>query len=162
MKRTDISYTAGIFDGEGCVDIYSAMSNKNSKNLSFMLRVVISQKDGKIMNWLKDRFGGYVRQERKGKFSIYRWDIRSQKAHDFLSLIYPFLIIKKEQVKIALEFDKKKGIYLKSLKGHQGFRVLTENELKWRLDTKNKLKDLKKQFTPYMNSAPTTTERKDF
>lgn len=163
MKTEQIAaYAAGIFDGEGYVDIYSATLSKASRNPSFMVRVVISQKDGRIMNWLEDNFGGYVRIERKGIYSIYRWDIRSQAARMFLSLIYPFVLIKKEQVELALNFEEKKGRYLDTLKGFRGFRRLSQEEIEWRLKAKEDLKRLKKEYNPYTkNGVATTTKRKD-
>ena len=94
MKIEIKSYAAGIFDGEGYVDIYKASTSKASKSPSFMLRVVISQKDGRIMNWLQNHFGGHVRLETRGINSIYRWDIRSQAAFKFLEVIRPFVLIK--------------------------------------------------------------------
>lgn len=163
MTQTEIAaYAAGIFDGEGYVDIYTATTTKASKSPSFMLRVIISQKDGRIMNWLQDNFGGSVLLARKDKYSIYRWDIRSQAAKQFLSIIYPFILIKKEQVKIALEFEEMKGRYLDSLKGHSGFRTLTAIEIAERMLLKNQLKALKKNYVHYIkNGAATTTKRED-
>lgn len=156
------SYAAGLFDGEGYVDIYKATTSKASKSPSFMLRVIISQKDGKVMNWLKDSFGGYVTKEVRPTSYIYRWDIRSKSAHDFLLKILPYLVIKKEQAEIAILFEKEKGKYLETLKGKQGFRTLTEEEINRRTKTKEDLKLLKKIYAPYIeNGAPTTTKRKD-
>ena len=165
MNKQILSYTAGLFDGEGYVDIYSATKSKNSKSQNLMLRVVISQKDGGIMNWLEDNFGGYVRMERRNDSWIYRWDIRSKMAEKFLILIEPFIKIKKEQVKIAIAFSKIKGNYLDTLKGSQGFRKLTKNELGERNQLKRRLKQAKKTYIFYHKivniGTPTTTKRKD-
>lgn len=165
MNKTILHYTAGLFDGEGCVDIYKATSPKGSKSISLMLRVNIVQKDGRIMNYLQDNFGGYVSVDKHNGHYIHRWDIRSKKAKDFLSLIYPFVIIKKEQVRIALEFETMRGKYLESLKGHQGFRKLTNDEIKRRLEYKEKLMKLKRDYAPYIkdgiNFTATETKRKN-
>jgi hypothetical protein len=165
MNKSILQYTAGLFDGEGCVDIYKATTSKASKNISLMLRVAIVQKDGQIMNFLQDNFGGYVGVDKHNGHYIHRWDIRSQKAKEFLKLIYPFVIIKKEQVKLALEFETMKGKYLETLKGYQGFRKLTDDEIKNRLDFKEKLIKLKKIYTPYIkngeNFTATETKRKN-
>lgn len=147
--ETNIAYVAGLFDGEGYIDIYKASTSKNSKSPSFMLRVIISQKDGSIMNWLETNFGGSVRMERRKENWIYRWDIRSQAAKRFLILIMPYLKIKTEQAKLALEFEEVKGKYLESLKGHRGFRKLTKNEIGKRIEIKNRLKNIKKTYTFY-------------
>lgn len=158
MKNIIFAYAAGIFDGEGCVDIYSASTSKLSKSPSLMLRVVISQKDGKIMNWLKDNFGGNVVKSRKDIYYIYRWDIRSQAAKKFLLAIYPFSIIKKNQIKVALEYESIKEKYLLTLKGHQGWRRLSEEEIKARLEIKQRLSDLKKEYAPYIKNVCTNND----
>ena len=170
MNITNIAYVAGLFDGEGYVDIYSASTSKASKSPSLMLRVIISQKDGSVMTWLEKNFGGYVRMERRKESWIYRWDIRSQQAKKFLESILPFLIIKTEQVKLAIEFEEVKGKYLETLQGSQGFRKLTKNEIGKRMEIKNRLKQAKRTYgfhistktiKPIYISTPTTTERKD-
>lgn len=165
MNKNNLCYVAGLFDGEGCVDIYKASTSKASKSISLMLRVAISQKDGQIMNWLQDNFGGYVGINRANGHYIHCWEVRSQKAKEFLSLIYPFSIIKKEQIKVALEFETNKGKYLETLKGYQGFRTLSEEEIKSRIETKEKLQRMKREYTPYIkngiNFTATTTKRKN-
>lgn len=160
--ETIAAYAAGFFDGEGYVDIYSASLAKASKSPSLMLRVVISQKDGKVMNWLTEHFGGHVQLSRKGQYSIYRWDIRSQAAKRFLLAILPYVLVKKEQVILAIEYEQRKETYLYNQKGSKGFNRLTEEEIQWRMETKEKLKALKKNYVVYTkNSAPPTTKRND-
>ena len=153
MTTEIIAYAAGLFDGEGCVDIYKASVSKASKSPSFMLRVIIAQKQGGIMNWLKNNFGGAVQMSRRkynGKDNyIYRWDIRSQAAKGFLILIQPYVLIKKEQVNLAIEYEEQKGKYLETLKGKRGFRTLTEKEIKWRYMMQDKLSKLKKKYVLY-------------
>jgi hypothetical protein len=162
MKEEIKAYAAGIFDGEGSLDIYNATPAKASKSPSFMLRVVISQKDGKVMDWFKQHFGGYVGLDKHGGYYIYRWDIRSQKAKQFLLLILPYVLIKKAQVELALKFEQHKEQYLLSLKGHQGFRKLSQEEIDLRLQMKEDLSKLKKVYSPYtQDSAATTTKRKN-
>jgi hypothetical protein len=153
MTKEIIAYTAGLFDGEGCVDIFKASVSKASKNPSFLLRVVITQKQGLIMNWLKDNFGGNVQMSKRKDNYIYRWDIRSQQAKHFLILIQPYVIIKKEQVDLAIEYEDRKGKYLETLKGFRGFRQLTKEEVDWRNSMQKKLSDLKKTYILYTKNV---------
>lgn len=162
MNEYIYAYAAGLFDGEGYVDIYQATKSKSSKNCSLMLRVIISQKDGLIMNWLKNNFGGNVLFSQRNDSYIYRWEIRSKAAEQFLNQIYPFAKIKKEQIELALKFQKTKGNYLNTLKGHQKFRSLSEQEMKERFEIKEMLKKIKKEYRPYnKTSSATETKRKD-
>jgi|ERR1700733_5483087 len=158
MKIETQSYAAGIFDGEGSVDIYLASTSKASKSPSFMLRVIISQKDGRIMNWLQHHFGGHVRREDRNESYIYRWDIRSKAALKFLEKIHPFVIIKKEQVDLALAFEWKKGLYLNTQKGSQGFNKLSDKEIEWRHQVRETLKKMKKDYVPYIKNVCTNND----
>ena len=101
------------------------------------------------MNWLRNNYGGHVQTSHRKDNYIYRWDLRSQSAVEFLKLIYPFIIIKKEQVELAIEYMEKKGKYLETLKGKSGFRTLTEEEIKWRYAMKEKLSKLKTKYILY-------------
>ncbi len=157
------AYAAGIFDGEGYVDIYSATPPKASKSPSFLIRVIISQKDGRLINWLESNFKGHVYSARKeGKYPIYRWDSRAQNALNFLKAIQPFVVVKKDQVDLAIKFEERKQQYVFMPKGSQGFNKISPEEIKWRLEMKDNLKSLKKNYIPYTkNSAPTTTNREE-
>lgn len=161
--ETKWAYVAGIFDGEGCVDIYNATQAKASKSPSFMLRASIAQKDGKIMNWLVEQFGGNVQMSRKQeKYYIYRWDIRSQAAKKFLEGILPYSIIKRKQIEFAIEFEERKGKYLYTQKGSKGFNKLSDSEIEWRYAAKERIKGMKREYTLYTkNGAPTTTKREE-
>lgn len=162
IKKEVAAYAAGLFDGEGSVDIYNATPAKASKSPSFMLRVTIAQKDGKVMYWLKENFGGYVGIDRHRKYFIHRWDIRSQKAVVFLRIIAPFVIIKKPQVELAMEFEEQKGKYLRTLGGKRGFRQLSEAEIKSRYEMKEKLKKLKREYVIYtLNTGTATTTKRE-
>lgn len=149
------AYTAGIFDGEGYVGIDRISKSTGSKTIHHGIRVVISQKDGLIMNWLKSNFGGNVYQQRNNTdYFIYRWRIHSKKAAYFLETIYPYLIIKKEQVKLALEFVNEREVrHSKSRTNKKTgkFLQLSQEECNWRIEMKEKLSKLKKVYTPYCN-----------
>ena len=156
--ETIAAYAAGFFDGEGYVDIYKATLSKASKSPSLMLRVVISQKDGKVMNWLTEHFGGYVQLSRRNGTYIYRWDVRSQAAKRFLLQILPYTLVKREQVELAIEYENRKGNYLDNQKGSQGFNKLSDEEIKWRLELREKLKKLKKEYTAYTRNGYTNND----
>ena len=150
MKQENIAaYAAGIFDGEGYVGIDRVSKSKGSKKIHHSIRIVISQKDGAIMDWLKNNFGGNIYSQRNGTlYSIYRWRIHSKKAADFLKFVYPYLIIKKRQAKLAIWFMKQRDKRRKPVKvGKDGrFTLLSEKELLWRIEIKHKLEALKKDY----------------
>lgn len=110
------------------------------------------------MNWLQNNYGGNINKEQRKDTYIYRWDIRSKAAEKFLNKILPFVQIKKSQVEVALEFIKLKEGYLTTLKGSQGFRKLSEDEMSRRFELKEKLKSLKKEYKPYIKNVCTNND----
>ena len=154
MKQENIAaYAAGIFDGEGYIGIDKiSVSSGKKKAINLGLRVVISQKDGLIMDWLKINFGGNVYKQRNGsQYYIYRWRIHSLKAQQFLKTVLPYLIIKKAQSEFAIKFhDEKNERYEKCKIGKDGrYQPILETENKWRMEMKQKLSDLKRDYKPY-------------
>ena len=108
MKRTDLAYTAGIIDGEGSIGILP-----NSQHKSYCLRVEVGSTDEWLPMWLKFAWGGYVyRAERKlPRQTCWLWYISSRQAAEFLTLILPYLKLKREQAQIALRFQSRRRGY---------------------------------------------------
>lgn len=114
-RRTILAYTAGLVDGEGCIKISINKPNKKNggKLDKHYLDVNVTNTNKEVIYWLKNEFGGSVYttygecQGKKHK-QIWRWTIVSNQAKDFLKLIYPYFIIKKEQAKLGIEFQKNK------------------------------------------------------
>lgn len=82
-----IPYTAGIIDGEGHVKAYP---NSNGK---LYPRIVVVQNDRRLLEWLKEQFGGCISKhgERAG-----RWQLSGKKAVQLAKDCLPYLIVKKE------------------------------------------------------------------
>lgn len=98
-----IIYLAGIIDGEGYIGINKS-KNYQGKPL-FKLRVVVCNTNTDLIKWLVDNFGGYITKKKtysyKHKVS-YNWKVNCDKAGDVLSLVLPYLIIKKRQAELAI------------------------------------------------------------
>lgn len=118
----DIRYTAGLFDGDGCVWI-ARQSSRVAKNPTypyyFQLQISIVNTNKEVIERLYREYGGYIsKQDWKGykknhenKWKVqYSWRSASSKAVNFLEKILPFLIIKKDRVGLALEFQKTKSM----------------------------------------------------
>ena len=125
-KATKLAYAAGIVDGEGCISIYSkSIRNGQYKGIlkNYHLTVVVTQKDGKLVDWLFGNFGGSVSLHKKWerldeKCWMHEWTLNYQNASRFLKQILPFLIIKKKQAEIAIRFQDRLG-YGKKLSEHE-------------------------------------------
>lgn len=92
-------YIAGFFDGEGCVFQFN-------KSMPYKYwQVCITQKDRSILDKIQ-KFVGYgtVSQESDQKYNWHRYKIfKQERVLDFLLKIFPYVIVKKEQVREILE-----------------------------------------------------------
>lgn len=112
--ESDKAYAAGLFDGEGSINIDKPRTNKG-----YSLKVSVAQITPQAPAWLKTRWGGSTREyaTRKGK-PLYTWAAVSMCASGFLSDIAPYLLIKQNQALLAIEFQ--------SLR-HNGRKLSVEN-----------------------------------
>jgi len=96
---------AGLVDGEGTI-----CANKRTQG-DYQLQVAIYNTSLKLMRWLVERVGGrfYVRSckswnGKEGK-PQYMWlPSGKRNREEFLLAVLPYLVIKTEQAKLALEF----------------------------------------------------------
>lgn len=112
MKEKD-AYAAGLFDGEGCMRINHRIRKSNPKSKTvyheYSELVTISQRDGRMIDWLKENYGGncyLVSRKDNDRFSsepIYMWIATNSQARNFMQKILPYLIYKKDQVAEALK-----------------------------------------------------------
>ena len=102
MNKPSIEYIAGLFDGEGYVGVASWHNGG-----SYLLRCTIANMDLNVLQKIEKQFGGKLRimgfpkGNRRVCFKI-TWN--SKECREFLEKIYPYLIIKKSQVRLALSF----------------------------------------------------------
>lgn len=92
---------AGSFDREGSIQIFD---NKGYLNI----RVSIPSDNDEFLKLVMSFFGGKIYKSKKGG-GYFRLYFFGKKARYFLESIYPYLIIKKYKVKIALDFCKTLG-----------------------------------------------------
>ena len=106
MKKTDLAYVAGIFDGEGCVCL------RINKGRYYSLDISVANTNEWLMQWLKFAFGGnfYAMQAKTRKAQnwkpCWRWTITGNKGSSFLKLILPYLRLKKPQAELAIKFQE--------------------------------------------------------
>ena len=108
MKRTDLAYTAGIVDGEGCIGIYTKGKGKGRGIPN--VAVAIDNTNEWLCQWIKFSYGGSIHRidryaERNHKPS-WKWTISGKQALIFLQLIFPYLRLKKPQAEVAIQFLK--------------------------------------------------------
>jgi len=113
------SYAAGIIDGEGSIGV-SRKSKINGSYYNYLLVVQVTMRSPAIPGWLATNFGGHVgRYEQSkrafGKGYMSKWAIFGDEAKGFIEQILPYLIEKKNQAELALQFPMGKRGYRASL-----------------------------------------------
>ena len=110
------SYTAGLFDGEGCITLfYNGEANYPT------VRAILSNTDYNLIEFMKNTFGGYISIRKKAKKThkqSWNWYVgNTDKVIKFLELIYPYLKNKDKTRKARLiiedyKYRIKKGGYV--------------------------------------------------
>ena len=111
MKKNKFIYLAGIIDGEGSF-IISRSDRGNYDN--YYGRIHVKNTDKRLMKWLVEKFGGTVNvhKPKSEKHSVaYSWYFGGNaKSKELLLLsLMPYLIIKREQAKLLVEFFRMSG-----------------------------------------------------
>lgn len=105
-EAEDIIYAASALDCEGNISLSRRF---NGTVPSWTLKVGIANTNPTLTDFLLENFGGHVHTEAPVKLSkriIYRWQIHAKNAADFLTLVLPYMKLKKEQAIIGLNFQE--------------------------------------------------------
>lgn len=116
MKKIDIAYMAGFFDGEGSISIM-----RRAKGKPYWLRVQLGQANKWILQLIQFQFGGslFHNRPRENRREAWQWSASANIAMGFLKCILPYLKLKKGEAEIAIHFQEGK------IPRHE---VLTEGE----------------------------------
>jgi len=104
---TELAYTAGIVDGEGHIQL--ALRS----GVSLVLRVQVTNTKEELIDWLLLKFGGYkYKHPRKlpNHKQAFHWHITENQGAEFLAAIRPYILIKRNQVELALEAWSKRKV----------------------------------------------------
>lgn len=93
MTETELAWSAGFFDGEGCI-----LANRSGA--SFSLRAKVSQVVPEPLEQLRRWFGGNIWYEKAYGRSV--WTVSGYKARLFLRAILPYLVVKRDRATLAL------------------------------------------------------------
>lgn len=120
-SQSKFAYAAGIVDGEGCLSVHKGWYSENMmrkaakfRHKHYTVLITVRNTDTRLMDWLVANVGGKIyRQRFKEKphwKTSYRWQLFGQKAQEnFLLAILPYLVIKRAQALILLEFIRMNG-----------------------------------------------------
>jgi hypothetical protein len=142
MTKEELIYLAGFIDGEGCIRI-----QRHQKNF-VSLTVEIVNTNEQIIRLIAKWFKGNVRcREGKGNWkNVWVFYNSGKNAAILLEAVYPYLLIKKEQVYIGLEFNKlimRRG----AIKGKWGTNLLPQENHEQREKLANQINILNHKGT---------------
>src|SRR5439155_14127434 len=105
IPSDEVAYTAGFFDGEGCVNIARYLKRGRPYHT---LAIIFTNTDFRVLEWLQRRWGGHLTKpilrnsSRQRPYRHLRFS--AGPARPLLLAMLPHLIIKKSEVETALEF----------------------------------------------------------
>ena len=100
LTEVEKAYIAGLIDGEG-----SIYMKRNKGCYGIELSITLTSR--KLIDWLNQRFSAHVipHKEDPEHKQAWKWNTCSQKvAPKFLKLILPYLILKRKQALLLIEF----------------------------------------------------------
>jgi len=108
---TDCAYLAGLIDGEGsiCISEHGRSDRPGYKRRN--IRLQIYNTNAVVLAWLQARFGGTLYCVRSGSLKWkdqYSLTWAEEQIVDVLNSALPYLVIKREQADIALEYQAMK------------------------------------------------------
>jgi len=96
------AYAAALVDGEGTIRVTRLLTGYKAR---YVPEVTVYNSIKDVLLFLDKHWGGDIRPKRRAISTHrqeYEWRVRRAKAKEFLRQIMPYLIIKREQAKLAL------------------------------------------------------------
>lgn len=111
MLDIDKAWVAGIIDGEGSIFVMRQKRLDRERDTNYILRVSVQSTDPYMTKELKTLVPvsaefNVMRDKRPGCSDTLKWQLNGKNAAGFLETILPFLRVKHEQAKLAIEFQR--------------------------------------------------------
>ncbi len=110
LSDFELGYIAGFLDGEGHITIMRSYPGRARYKMGFhSIQVVMANNKVKVLEWIQMRIGGAIysqeaSESRGNRKTCYRLVLSGQKSKQFLLTIAPYVLLKGEQVALALEY----------------------------------------------------------
>lgn len=109
LTPAEISYIAGIVDGEGCITISRGRNRATRGGYDYRGVICITNTSLKLMDWISERIDAkYYGRENGGKLSIFQKKIfnivlQGTRSYVLADFLLPFLVIKKDKAACVIE-----------------------------------------------------------
>lgn len=144
ITKMDWAYLAGVIDSDGCIG-----TQKNTIGRTYRPYLVVIQRDMVLIEWLFSKFEGRVNlvsRKRADRTDYYlRWETHNTKTTNILKGSLPYLIVKKEQAKLAIELVETRKFH-----GNKKGKPCTEETIQRQKEIYSRIRSL---------NSPETTER---
>lgn len=110
LTETEAAYLAGFADGEASIGLHHFRHPKGDRQPRFSITLQISNINHEVILWMQERTGGsiYTRQPSQDRRRVlYCLQVPSVRCCAFLKQVLPFLIVKREQAELAIEFHER-------------------------------------------------------
>lgn len=146
-KEEAMAYIAGILDGEGAIFISRDLFSKKNPVHRVGIRIGMIERAALQFIYDKINLGSLIKEKSyKNQRPIHRWLLTSyDEIKEFLNLMLPYLIVKKEQALHALDF-------IENCRGNRG-HWMTQDLIQKRENYWIKMRELNG------HASPATTER---
>ena len=102
-----LAYCAGLIDGEGCIKIQRTM-NKDRKSPKYETSITVRMTAKQPVEFLTKTFNGNLTSNILYTGKIYwSWTVLSTKAKAVAERLLPFLVFKKNQAELLIEFQNR-------------------------------------------------------
>jgi hypothetical protein len=101
------AYLAGVIDSDGFITIQKCRPNGRRKRTYYYAKVGLGQSNEIIPALLAETFGATVTHygpRQAGNLDTWHWQAHNRVAHATLAAIIPYLLLKRRQAEVALEF----------------------------------------------------------
>ncbi len=96
-------YYAGLFDGEGSVQLYEQNTNPR-------VWVKITTTFHPAIMYPLNKFGGYIENNKASQNpqwkDVFTWKVYGNRANEFLRWIQPYTIVKRDQIDLVVDYWK--------------------------------------------------------
>jgi hypothetical protein len=110
LTPIQLSYIAGIVDGEGSISVYQHKKRRGKEYLDYTygLHVSVTNTYKPVVDWLQKKTGlgsiGSKLRDKENYKTAYTWVLQVNQIQPFLEALLPYLIIKHAQAELMLEF----------------------------------------------------------
>jgi hypothetical protein len=149
---------AALIDGEGSIHII----NDSKKESSYILKLKITMTNRLVLEKVQERFGGRLHGPymHSGLHNLptWEWNITSRAVYNLLLELYPYMIVKREQAHIAIDFYHASFM----CRGYRNqYNPITDQEIKDRHTWYLAMKFANKYGVDYNGKAQYLTEEED-